>query len=137
MAVTLEDVRAVALAFPETVEAPSGYGFGPTWRTRNGMFAWQRTPTEADLTQLGEQGRSWPDGDAIAVRTDGLDEKAALLETFPEVFFTIPHFEGWSSVLVRLDAIDATHLGEVLTDSWLLKAPKRVAAAWLAAHPER
>jgi hypothetical protein len=69
------------------------------------------------------------------VRTDGLDGKEALLGSFPEQFFAIPHFDGYPAVLVRLDAIDAELLREVVTDAWLLRAPKRLAEAWLAAHP--
>ena len=76
----------------------------------------------------------WPDGPVIGVRTEGLDGKEALLGSFPDVFFTIPHFDGYPAVLVRLDAIDLEQLREVVTDAWLLKAPKRVAKEWLAEH---
>ena len=70
----------------------------------------------------------------MGVRTDGLDGKEALLGSFPEIFFTIPHFDGYPAVLVRLDAIDPDQLREVITDAWLLKVPKRIAKEWLAEH---
>ena len=92
------------------------------------------TGAKADLTALERLGRSWPEGVVIGVRTDGLDEKEALLETFPDAFFTIPHFDGFPAVLVRLDRIEAGHLREVVTDAWLLRAPQRVARAWLDAQ---
>lgn len=132
---TLDDVRAIALALPETVEATDGHRGGATWRTANGVFVWERAPSKTDLAQLAELGIPWPDGLVIGVRTDGLAEKEALLGSFPELFFTIAHFNGYPAVLVRLDAIDRDQLREVITDSWLLKARKRAAKAWLAAPP--
>ena len=56
------------------------------------------------------------------MRTEGLEGKEALLGSFPEIFFTIPHFDGYPAVLVRLDAIDLDQLREVITDAWLLQA---------------
>ena len=65
------------------------------------------------------------------MRTDGLEGKEALLGAYPDVFFTIPHFDGYPAVLVRLDSIPPDFLREVITDSWLLKAPQRLSRAWL------
>ena len=79
--------------------------------------------------------RSWPDGTVVGVRTDGIDGKQALLESFPHAFFTIAHFEGYPAVLVRLDTVDLDLLREVVTDAWLLRASKRAATEWLAANP--
>ena len=133
--VTLDDVRAIALGFPEAFERVDGHRGGASWRTARGLFAWQRGPSGRDREQLSAQGRDWPPGDVIGVRTDGTQVKEALLETFPDVFFTIPHFDGYPAVLVCLDAIDLERLREVVTDAWLLKVTKRVANEWLAAHP--
>ena len=135
MAVTLEDVRAIALSLPDTHEVIDGHRGGAAWRTRAGLIVWERGPGRTDLAQLAELGRSWPNGPVVGVRTDGLHGRQALLETFPDSFFTIPHFEGYPAVLVRLDEIDSDLLREVVTDAWLLRAPKRVAQEWLAAHP--
>ena len=134
MTTTLDDVRTIALALPGVEEDIDGHRHGGTWRTGNGAFAWERGPSKADLAKLAELGREWPDGPVIGVRTEGLDGKEALLGSFPDVFFTIPHFDGYPAVLVRLDAIDLEQLREVVTDAWLLKAPKRVAKEWLAEH---
>ena len=132
---TLDDVRAIALGFPEVVEAPAGHGGGTGWRTKNGLFVWERGPRATDLTSLGALGLEWPEGVVIGIRTDGLDAKAALLETFPRAFFTIPHFEGYPAVLCPLDAIDVALLRETVTEAWLLRAPVRLAKQWLADHP--
>ena len=136
MAATLDDVRAFSLALPGTAESTSGHSGGATWRARNGTYVWERPPSKTDLAQLAERGLRWPDGVVIAVRTDGLDEKEALVQTFPDAFFTIPHFDGYPAVLVRLDTVGRDHLREVITAAWMLRAPKRVATEWLAAHPE-
>lgn len=131
---TLDDVRELALALPGVQERVDGHRGGATWRTDAGAFVWERGPSKADLVALEKLGRSWPDGVVIGVRTDGPDEKQALLETFPGTFFTIPHFDGYPAVLVRLDEIEVGHLREIVTDAWLLRAPRRVARAWLDAR---
>lgn len=132
---TIDDVRAIALSLPETHEKVDGHRGGAGWRTRDGLFVWERGPRRADLAALAELGRSWPEGPVVGVRTDGLDGKQALLESFPDAFFTIPHFDGYPAVLVKLDAIDSDLLREVVTDAWLLKAPKALAKGWLRDHP--
>lgn len=132
---TLDDVRAIALGFPEVVERVDGHRGGASWRTPAGAFVWQRGPSRRDLEQLAALGRDWSPGDVVGVRTDGQQVKQALLESYPDAFFTIPHFDGYPAVLVRLDGIDLPQLREVITDAWLLKVPKRVANEWLAQHP--
>jgi hypothetical protein len=96
---------------------------------------WQRGPSGRDLEQLAALGREWPVGEVVGVRTDGQEVKQALLEMYGDAFFTIPHFDGYPAVLVRLEAVDPAQLREVIIDAWLLKVTKRVAAEWLAAHP--
>ncbi|MFE5410738.1 MmcQ/YjbR family DNA-binding protein [Microbacterium sp. NPDC056569] len=132
---TLDDVRAIALELPGAIESIDGHRGGASWRTPAGAFVWQRGPSARDLEQLAALGRAWPPGDVVGVRTDGTQVKEALLETYPGAFFTIPHFDGYPAVLVRLDSIELDQLREVVTDAWLLKVSKRVANEWLAAHP--
>lgn len=132
---TLDDVRALALGVPGVVERVDGNRGGLSWRTATGVFVWQRGPSGRDLQQLAALGREWPAGEVAGARTDGEQSKLALIETYPDVFFTIPHFDGYPAVLIRLDAIELDLLGEVVTDAWLLKVTKRVANEWLAAHP--
>jgi hypothetical protein len=133
---TLEEVRALALGFPGVLERVDGRG-GVSWRTQSGVFVWQRGPSARDLQQLAALGRDWPSGEVVGVRTDGEQGKLALIETYPDAFFTIPHFDGYPAVLVRLDEVEPQLLREVVTEAWLLKAPQRVADEWLAAHPLR
>jgi hypothetical protein len=136
MTATIEDVRTIALALPGVQERVDGHRGGATWRTDTGVFVWERGPSKADLGKLAELGRQWPTGPVVGVRTEGLEGKEALLGSFPRIFFTIPHFDGYPAVLVQLDEIEVDQLREVVTDAWLLKAPKRVAKEWLAEHGE-
>ncbi len=131
----LDDVRRIALDLPESAEVENGHRGGRGWRTKAGLFVWERGPSGADLTSLAALGREWPDGVVVGVRTDGLDGKEALLASLPDALFTIPHFDGYPAVLVRLNSVDPQLLRELVTDAWLLRAPKRVAKEWLAAHP--
>lgn len=132
--VTLDDVRAIAMSLPGVEEKLSGHTGGPSWRTPRGLVVWERGPTKADLATLDKLGRDWPDGPVVAVHTDGIETKEALIESYPDAFFTIPHFDGYPAVLVKLTGIDRDQLTEVITDSWLERVPKSVASVWLAEH---
>ena len=67
--------------------------------------------------------------DVIVVMVDQ-DEKEALLQAEPEVFFTTPHYDGYPAMLVRLSAIEPDELREVLIESWRRKAPKKLLRAF-------
>ncbi len=62
-----------------------------------------------------------------------LGAKEALLTEDPDVYFTTPHFDGYSAILVRLEEIDVADLEELIVEAWLARAPKRLAKAYLAA----
>ncbi len=129
---TVEDVRRIALSLPGVEERINGHTGAPAWRAARGDLAWLRGPTGRDLEQLAALGRSWPDGEVIGLRVGSTEEAAALLDAEPEVFFTIPHFDGYPAVLARLGEIDVDYLSDVLLDAWLTRVPQRVAKAWLA-----
>jgi hypothetical protein len=129
---TLADVRRIALALPHTAEGTS-YG-NVAWNVKGKTFAWERPLRKTDLEALGAAA---PRGVVLGVRTDGLEMKRVLLESDPNVYFTTPHFDGYSAVLVRLAKIAKTQLRELLTEAWLARAPRRVADAYLAAQPMR
>src|SRR4051794_15385842 len=109
MATTESDVRAIALALPETEERPS-YGT-PGFRVKDRLFARIRA------------------AGVLLVWCADEAEKDFLLRADPEKFFTTPHYDGHPSVLVRLGAVDRDELAELLTDSWRVRAPKRLAAS--------
>lgn len=129
---TLDDVRRIALTLPEVAEVVDGHRGGVAWRTKKGPVVWERPPSGSDLEQLDALGRDWPDGVVVGVRVDGEQAKAAMLETYPRECFTIPHFDGYPAVLIRLQAIDLDLLSEAITDSWLLRVSLRTAKQWLS-----
>ena len=73
--------------------------------------------------------------DALVVRVIDLADAEALLLGQPDVFFTTPHYDGYPYVLVRLEAISAEQLAELIEDGWRIQAPKRVVAAYDSAIP--
>ena len=129
---TIDDVRAIALALPGVEERVGGHTKEPEWRCGSGHIAWVRGARETDRRQLAADGRSWPDGPVLAVQTETAEDAEGLVAAAPDVFFTIPHFAGHAAVLVRLDAVDAALLREIIDDAWLLRAPRSAQRAWLA-----
>lgn len=131
---TLDDVRMIAEELPGTFEKIEGHGGSASWRTRRGMFAWERGPSGRDLEQLAELGRAWPEGVVLGVRTAGLEAKEELLAAFPDLYFTVPHFDGYPAVLLRLDAVGPEQLREILIEAWLERVNRTTAAEWLREH---
>jgi hypothetical protein len=121
-----EDVRRIAAGLPEATEES---GATLAWRVRRKVFAWERPLRKADLAALGDAA---PGGPILAAYVPDLGAKDALTADDPAVYFTTPHFDGYPAVLVRLDEIEVAELTELLTEAWLARAPKRVAAAYLA-----
>jgi hypothetical protein len=51
------------------------------------------------------------------------------------IYFTTPHWNGYSAVLLRipdLDRIDRDELRDLVEEAWLTRAQKRLAKEWLA-----
>jgi hypothetical protein len=120
---TLDDVAAMALDLPEAVE---GERHGSrTWSVAGKGFAWERRFSKADIKRFA--GATPPDGPILAVRVDDLGEKEAVLAAQPRAFFTIPHFDGYSAVLIQLRKVSKKALRDALTDGWLACAPPRLA----------
>lgn len=126
---TWDDVRRIAMALPEVNERLS-WGT-PSWRVKDKMFAWDRPLRDTDLRALGDDAPAEP---ILGVRVADEGVKHALVADDPTVYFTIPHFNGYSAVLVQLDNIDTAELEELLTEAWALRAPKRLASAFLASR---
>jgi hypothetical protein len=126
-----EDVRRLALAMPEAEEQPL-HGLA-SWRVRDKPFVWERPLRKSDLRALGEAA---PEGPILGARVEHLIAKDALIADDPDVYFTIPHFEGYPAVLVLLERIQLDELEELVVEAWLARAPKRLAQSYLDAHSE-
>ena len=124
---TWEDVARLALSLPESTQGSGTRGL--KWEVRGKHFAWERPLGQRDLDELGEAA---PSGPVLGASTADLSDKRGLIASDPAVFFTVPHFEGYPAVLMQLDRIELDQLREVLTDAWLCRAPKRLAAKYLA-----
>jgi hypothetical protein len=109
-----DTVRELALSFPEATESAGGR---PAYSIRGKGFAWEARER---------------DGGGLAVRVDR-EEKQLLLDANPDVYFTSPHYNGFPAVQVRLENITRDELFERLEDAWLIQAPKKLAAAYVAA----
>jgi hypothetical protein len=124
---TLDDVQRIAETLPEVTE---GTRRGTrTWFVAGKAFAWERPYSKADLKRFGEE--SPPDPPILALRVEDLGEKEAVLAANTGPFFTIPHFDGYPAVLVRLAEITVPDLDELITEAWLLRAPKKLAQTFL------
>ncbi len=121
-----DDVRRIALGLPETSERVSRDL--PQWRVKDKLFVWERPLRKADLEALGADA---PEGPILGAYVEHLVAKEALLADESGVFFTTPHFDGYPMVLVQLDQIGPDDLREVIVEAWLVRAPKRLAKAYL------
>ena len=101
---TWDDVVRIATALPEVVETTS-YGT-PSLKVRKKGFARLRSEAEGGLM----------------VKCP-MEEKEALLASGDPAFYTTPHYDGYGSILIDLDAIDEPRLSELIEDAWRGSAP--------------
>jgi len=124
---SLDDVARVAARFPEAVE---GVRRGTrTWSVAGRTFAWERPFSKADVKRFGTQ--PVPPPPILAVRVEDLGEKEAVLATHAPHVFTIPHFEGFPAVLVRLATVPDPLLAELVEEGWGALAPRALVEQWL------
>lgn len=108
------DVRRLAMVLPDVTENDGDARF----RVHGDAFAWPwRERVSAKKPKIERR-------DVFVIPVADLDEKMALVEGEPELFFTEPHYDGYAMVLVRLAAIDEARLAEVLADAHALVLEK-------------
>jgi hypothetical protein len=113
--VTWHDVRGLALALPEAEEA-TVYG-KPAFKVGGKAFAWESPHEHGKLVLYCDVG-----------------ERPLMVESRSEMFFVTPHYEAYPMVLVHLEAADPAELAERIEESWLIRAPKKLADAYAAAN---
>ena len=115
---TWRDVCELADGLPE-VEVGTSYR-KPALKVRGKVFAWMS-----------------PHADALALRVDPV-ERPLMLESQPDVYYVIPHYEESAIVLVRLESVgDLDDLRERIEESWLLAAPDSLASEYEARRVDR
>jgi hypothetical protein len=129
---TMADLDELALALPETTKEVAEDG-RPSYLAHGKMFCFHRSrrPDAVDPT-TGERL-----DDVLMFKVDGPEAKELALADPRGIFFTTPHFNGYSAVLIRipdLARLEREELRDVVVDAWLTRAHKGVAKAWLAEH---
>jgi hypothetical protein len=133
MPATLDDVGSIVAALPEVAE---GVRHGHrTWSVGTKGFAWERPLTKADIKRWGEAPR--PADPILAVVTDDLADKEAVLAAGLPGVFTIPHFNGYAAVLIELRTVGKRALRALLEDAWLAAAPDALVEQHLASKRRR
>ena len=126
---TMADLDELALSLPHTTKEVSDDG-RPSYLAHGKMFCFHRgRRRDAIDPETGERL-----DDVLMFRVADLDVKELLLADDRGVFFTTPHFDGYSAVLMRipdLARLDRDELREMVVEAWLTRAHKRVAKAWL------
>jgi len=115
MAVTFEQVRAIALGFPGVEERPS-HDARPAFRTKKRGIVYAR-----------------PEPDVIVVWML-IEVRDALCTEQPAVFFITDHYRDYPYVLVRLKAVTRALLAELIEDAWRAAATRKQIAEYEASR---
>ncbi len=112
--VTFEQVRKLALTYPEVVEATS-YGTA-AFKVRGKLLA-----------------RVHQTMDCLVLRADLLDREI-LMQSAPDVFFITDHYRDHPWILVRFATVAAQALPDLIERAWRLVAPMTLVKAHDAAR---
>jgi hypothetical protein len=112
MPVTIDDVRGLALSLPRSYEAL----VRDRVKFRVGRIVYLAFSRDETL-----MGFAFPK-----------EERQALVESEPDKFLMPPTSDlRYNWVVVRLEAIDADEMRELVLDAWRMVVPKKVAVAHL------
>lgn len=92
---------------------------GLSFRVNGALFAWPYPE------RIHPKKARVPRTDIFVIRVADLDDKQALIEGEPDIFFTTPHYDGYPAVMVRLAAIDEARLAELLADAHAAAVTKK------------
>jgi hypothetical protein len=99
---TFTDVRKIGKTL-EGIEDATAYG-APCLKLNGRIFACEAINKQAEPNSL-------------MVRLP-LDQRDALIEEAPDVYYLKPHYEPWPCVLVRLHKVHRDALRDLLTGAW-------------------
>ena len=106
---TLDDVRRLALALPETEERVT-WDTDITFRVRDKIFA------------IGGEGST-----GVSIKAS-LETQAELLEMDPQTFAKSAYVGRFGWVTVDLERVDPALLDSLIREAWRRTAPKKLAA---------
>jgi len=126
----MADLDELALAMPQTTKEVSDDG-RPAYRVHGKLFCVHRG-RRADAIDPDTGDRL---DDVLMFRVADLGVKELLLSDARGIYFTTPHWDGYPAVLMRipdLERLDRDELRDLVEESWLTRAQKRLAKEWLA-----
>jgi hypothetical protein len=128
----MADLDELALAMPQATKEVSDDG-RPTYLVHGKFFCFHRSRRrDAIDPTTGERL-----DDVLVFRVADVGVKELMLADDRGIFFTTPHWNGYSAVLIRipdLARLDRDELEDAVVEAWLARAQKRVAKAWLDEH---
>ena len=118
---TQADVRRLALALPDTVEATNDFAFSVVVKGKAKGFAWVwKERVEPKKPRI-------PNPKMIAIRVANNAVKDFMMTNEPDKFVFDPHYNGFPAVIVRLAKVRVPELRELLGEgrSSLIAPPRR------------
>ena len=104
-----DDLRRIALAMEGvSVSKNDDYAFDRDGRGMIWPYPEKVHPKKARV----------PNYSMYCMRVADADDKEALLAGEPDIFFTTDHYNGYASIIVRLDAVDEDRLREIVRMAW-------------------
>jgi hypothetical protein len=128
---TVEDVHAIAMSMPHVTRYPDLKN--AVYQVGGKSFVFFRNPRPDAVDE--RTGERLTDVIVIWVADEG--DKQALVDDPGSPYFTTPHFDGHSSVLVqasRLGEVSVGELRELVQEAWLCRASRKRANDWLREH---
>ena len=103
---TFQELSSILLSW-DLVEPTTTHGT-PSFKVRGKL-----------LTRLRE------DGDSLLIKNVGPDERAMLVEAFPDLYYVTDHYRNYDMVLIRLSRADAPTVTTMLDRTYQTLLPKK------------